>query len=89
MIRSDGIYERFTPLESLPGDRGGLVPLRERRFHVIGQAEGLHARTALSVGEDPDRGRKGAVLTCGVSPDSCPEKKPDTQARLEIDAMAI
>ncbi|HLP77453.1 MAG TPA: two-component regulator propeller domain-containing protein [Candidatus Paceibacterota bacterium] len=38
-------------------DRGGLVRLRERRFHVIGQAEGLPARAALSVCED----RQGAV----------------------------
>ncbi len=33
-------------------DHGGLVRLRERRFHVIGPAEGLPARTALSVCED-------------------------------------
>jgi len=33
-------------------DYGGLARLRERRFHVIGVAEGLPARTALSVCED-------------------------------------
>jgi signal transduction histidine kinase/ligand-binding sensor domain-containing protein len=33
-------------------DHGGLVQLRDRRFHVIGLAEGLPARTALSVCED-------------------------------------
>ena len=30
-------------------DHGGLARLRDRRFHVIGPAEGLPARTALSV----------------------------------------
>jgi ligand-binding sensor domain-containing protein len=30
-------------------DHGGLVRLRDRRFHVIGPAEGLPARTAMSV----------------------------------------
>ncbi len=35
-------------------DHGGLARLRERRFHVIGAAEGLPARTALSVCEDGD-----------------------------------
>jgi len=33
---------------------GGLARLRERRFHVIGAAEGLPARTVLSVCEDGD-----------------------------------
>ena len=33
-------------------DHGGLARLRDRRFHVIGTAEGLPARTALSVCED-------------------------------------
>jgi ligand-binding sensor domain-containing protein/signal transduction histidine kinase len=33
-------------------DRGGLARLREKRFQVIGAAEGLHARAALSVCED-------------------------------------
>ena len=33
-------------------DYGGLARLRERRFHVIGVAEGLPVRTALSVCED-------------------------------------
>jgi len=33
-------------------DHGGLARLRDRRFHVIGLAEGLPARTALSVCED-------------------------------------
>jgi ligand-binding sensor domain-containing protein/signal transduction histidine kinase len=33
-------------------DYGGLARLRERRFQVIGPAEGLPARTALSVCED-------------------------------------
>ncbi|HEX7570738.1 MAG TPA: two-component regulator propeller domain-containing protein, partial [Verrucomicrobiae bacterium] len=33
-------------------DHGGLARLRDRRFHVIGPAEGLTARTALSVCED-------------------------------------
>ena len=33
-------------------DHGGLARLRERQFHVIGPAEGLPARTALSVCED-------------------------------------
>jgi len=32
--------------------QGGLARLHERRFHVIGPAEGLPARTALSVCED-------------------------------------
>jgi len=32
--------------------QGGLVRLHERRFHIIGPAEGLPARTALSVCED-------------------------------------
>jgi len=32
-------------------DHGGLARLRDRRFHVIGLAEGLPARTALSVCE--------------------------------------
>ncbi len=31
---------------------GGLARLRDRRFHVVGPAEGLPARTALSVCED-------------------------------------
>jgi signal transduction histidine kinase/ligand-binding sensor domain-containing protein len=35
-------------------DYGGLAHLRERRFNVIGVAEGLSARTALSVCEDGD-----------------------------------
>jgi signal transduction histidine kinase/ligand-binding sensor domain-containing protein len=35
-------------------DYGGLARLRERRFHVIGMAEGLPARTAMSVCEDGD-----------------------------------
>jgi signal transduction histidine kinase/ligand-binding sensor domain-containing protein len=33
-------------------DYGGLARLRERLFHVIGMAEGLPARTSLSVCED-------------------------------------
>ena len=33
-------------------DHGGLARLRDRRFHVIGPAEGLPARTALSVTGD-------------------------------------
>ena len=33
-------------------DHGGLARLRDRQFHVIGPAEGLPARTALSVCED-------------------------------------
>jgi len=33
-------------------DRGGLVRLRDRQFHVIGLAEGLPVRTALSVCQD-------------------------------------
>ncbi len=33
-------------------DHGGLARLRTRQFHVIGTAEGLSARTALSVCED-------------------------------------
>ena len=33
-------------------DHGGLARLRDRRFHVIGPAEGLPARTALSVAGD-------------------------------------
>jgi signal transduction histidine kinase/ligand-binding sensor domain-containing protein len=33
-------------------DHGGLAHLRERHFHVVGTAEGLPARTALSVCED-------------------------------------
>jgi signal transduction histidine kinase/ligand-binding sensor domain-containing protein len=35
-------------------DRGGLVRLRERRFHIVGPAEGLTARTALTVCEASD-----------------------------------
>ena len=35
-------------------DHGGLARLRDRRFHVISLAEGLPARTALSVCETPD-----------------------------------
>jgi ligand-binding sensor domain-containing protein/signal transduction histidine kinase len=35
-------------------DYGGLARLRERRFQVIGAAEGLPVRTALSVCEDGD-----------------------------------
>jgi signal transduction histidine kinase/ligand-binding sensor domain-containing protein len=34
------------------GDRGGLARLRERRFQVVGQAEGLLARAAFSVCQD-------------------------------------
>ncbi len=34
-------------------DHGGLARLRDRRFHVISAGEGLPARTALSVCEDP------------------------------------
>src|SRR5580698_8123413 len=37
-------------------DHGGLARLRDRRFHVIGAAEGLPARTAMSVCESPDGG---------------------------------
>jgi ligand-binding sensor domain-containing protein/signal transduction histidine kinase len=33
-------------------DHGGLARLRDRRFHVIGPAEGLPARTAISVAGD-------------------------------------
>jgi signal transduction histidine kinase len=33
-------------------DHGGLARLRDRRFHVIGAADGLGARTALSVCEE-------------------------------------
>ena len=33
-------------------DHGGLARLRDRRFHVIGPAEGLPGRTALSVSGD-------------------------------------
>ena len=43
-------------------DHGGLVRLRERRFHVIGPAEGLPARTALSVCED-----KSGVMWIGTA----------------------
>ncbi len=35
-------------------DHGGLARLRVRQFHVIGTAEGLAARTAMSVCEDTD-----------------------------------
>jgi signal transduction histidine kinase/ligand-binding sensor domain-containing protein len=35
-------------------DRGGLVRLRQRRFHVIDAETGLSARTAMSVCEDPE-----------------------------------
>jgi signal transduction histidine kinase/ligand-binding sensor domain-containing protein len=35
-------------------DHGGLVRLHGRRFHVVGPAEGLPARTALSIAEDKD-----------------------------------
>lgn len=35
-------------------DHGGLARLRQRQFHVIGLAQGLSARTALSVYEDPE-----------------------------------
>ena len=38
-------------------DRGGLARLRDRYFHVLGVAEGLTVRTALSVCEDT----KGAI----------------------------
>ena len=37
-------------------DHGGLVRLRDRRFHVISAANGLGAATALSVCEDKDGG---------------------------------
>ncbi|HEV2692088.1 MAG TPA: two-component regulator propeller domain-containing protein [Verrucomicrobiae bacterium] len=37
-------------------DHGGLVRLRDRRFHVVGAANGLGAATALSVCEDRDGG---------------------------------
>ena len=37
-------------------DHGGLARLRDRRFHVVGTAEGLPARTALSVCESPEGG---------------------------------
>ena len=37
-------------------DRGGLARLRERKFQIIGAAEGLTARAALSVCEDRDGG---------------------------------
>lgn len=33
-------------------DRGGLARLRDRRFHVVGAADGLGSRTALSVCAD-------------------------------------
>jgi len=33
-------------------DHGGLARLRDRRFHVIGTAEGLPARTAMSIAGD-------------------------------------
>ena len=33
-------------------DHGGLVRLRDRRFQILGLADGLGARTALSVCED-------------------------------------
>jgi ligand-binding sensor domain-containing protein/signal transduction histidine kinase len=36
-------------------DYGGLARLRKRLFHVIGMAEGLPARTVLSVCEDTNR----------------------------------
>ena len=69
-ITPDGLYQRLTTADNLPGDRvgawfqsndggvwvgvnhGGLARLRDRHFHVIGMAEGLPARTALSVCED-------------------------------------
>ncbi len=35
-------------------DHGGLARLRDRRFHVLGLAQGLSARTALSICEDPN-----------------------------------
>ncbi|MDR3458374.1 MAG: two-component regulator propeller domain-containing protein [Verrucomicrobiae bacterium] len=37
-------------------DHGGLVRLRDRRFHVVGAASGLGVSTALSVCEDPGGG---------------------------------
>jgi signal transduction histidine kinase/ligand-binding sensor domain-containing protein len=35
-------------------DHGGLVRLHGRRFHNVGPAEGLTARTALTIGQDKD-----------------------------------
>ena len=69
-ITPDGLYQRLTTADDLPGDRvgawfqsndggvwlgvnqGGLVRLQNRHFHVIGPAEGLPARAALSVCEE-------------------------------------
>ena len=48
-------------------DRGGLARLRDRRFHVLSPAEGLPARTALSVCEGPEGlwiGTAGGGLCC-------------------------
>ena len=54
-------------------DHGGLARLRDRRFHVIGPAEGLPARTALSVTGDTNGtvwiGTAGGGL-CVLSPKS-------------------
>ena len=43
-------------------DHGGLTQLRNRQFHVIGLAEGLPARTVLSVCGDP-----GGALWIGMA----------------------
>ena len=54
-------------------DHGGLARLRDRRFHVIGPAEGLPARTALSISGDTNGtvwiGTAGGGL-CVLSPKS-------------------
>jgi signal transduction histidine kinase/ligand-binding sensor domain-containing protein len=77
-------------------DHGGLARLRERRFHVIGPAEGLPARTALSVCEDKNGamwiGTAGGGLSMlspldskSKSPSPRPESSvlPEREARLK------
>jgi signal transduction histidine kinase/ligand-binding sensor domain-containing protein len=46
-------------------DHGGLALLRDRKFHVVGPAEGLPARTALSVCEDAHHTNEIWIGTAG------------------------
>ncbi len=66
-------------------DRGGLVRLRDRQFHVIGPAEGLPVRAALSVCQDTNGGvwigtgggglcrwRDGKITRYAIGPSAAP-----------------
>ena len=70
-------------------DHGGLARLRERRFHVIGPAEGLPARTALSVCEDKNGamwiGTAGGGLSMLSPKSKAQSPKPELPALPERD----